>query len=214
MVSRQTTVLVVDDDRRFCRLLGSILQDAGMEVILAHSAEEALVAARGRRPDAAILEVVLPRLGGYALLRELRGEHGDDLPVIFVSGERVDPLDRATGILLGGDDYLVKPIYPEELLARLGRLLPATRAHGTWPELTNREVEVLQLVAEGRPPAEIAHRLSISPKTVSSHMQRIFTKLEVHTRAQAVAVAYEAGLVRVTPSSVGHDVSAHALNAA
>jgi two-component system, NarL family, nitrate/nitrite response regulator NarL len=139
----------------------------------------------------------------------LRDECGPELPVIFVSGTRVDAIDRAAGILVGGDDYLVKPVDPDELLARLRRLLERA---GAWSrpqpsDLSEREVEVLQLVAEGWPPAELATKLIISPKTVSSHMQRILTKLGVHTRAQAVAVAYEAGLIRVSRN--GHEVEAH-----
>jgi DNA-binding NarL/FixJ family response regulator len=124
----------------------------------------------------------------------------------------MEPLDRAAGILVGGDDYLVKPVHPEELLARLQRLLhPRRRSdNGVVAELTSREVEVLQLVAEGWPPAEVADKLSISRKTVSSHMQRVFTKLHVHTRAQAVAVAYEAGLIRVTANGGDGEVVAHA----
>src|SRR5436189_259784 len=86
---------------------------------------------------------------------------------------------RRAAVLVGGDDYLVKPADPDELLARLRRLLERA---GTWrkpqtSDLSEREVEVLQLVAEGWPPAEVASKLVISRKTVSSHMQRILTKL-------------------------------------
>lgn len=197
---RQNTILIVDDDGIFCSFVEALLGDAGFETLVARSVEEAVKTARDKRPDAAIIDVVLPGRGGYGLCRELREEHGDDLPVIFVSGERSDPIDRAAGILVGGDDYLVKPVHPEELLARLRRLLERSRrfAHQPASDLTAREIEVLQLVAEGLPPVEVARRLFISRKTVSSHMQRIFTKLDVHTRAQAVAVAYEAGLIRVS----------------
>src|SRR5437899_3487312 len=99
---------------------------------------------------------------------------------------------------------MVKPVDPDELSARLRRLLERSRAWGksTTSDLSEREIEVLQLVAEGLPPADVARQLVISPKTVSSHVQRILTKLNVHTRAQAVAVAYEAGLIRVSPNEV------------
>jgi DNA-binding NarL/FixJ family response regulator len=221
---RQATVLVVDDDEGFCTFLSSLLEGAGMEALSALSVEEAAALARERRPDAAIIDVVMPGRGGYGLCRELREEHGHALPVIFVSGERAEPMDRAAGILVGADDYLTKPVHPDELLARLRRLLD--RIHGTArpapTELSKREVEVLQLVAEGWPPAEVARRLFISRKTVSSHIQRIFVKLDVHTRAQAVAVAYEAGLIRVNGNGAnganGHndhvDVEGHLAAAA
>jgi DNA-binding NarL/FixJ family response regulator len=207
MAVRRTTVLVVDDDASFCAFLSSLLASASMDAVEASDAATAIAAARERRPDAAILDVALPGVSGYGLCRELRDVYGPDLPVIFVSGTRTDPIDRAAGLLVGGDDYLVKPIDPDELLARLRRLLERARAwtRASSVELSEREIEVLQLVAEGLPPAEVAKRLVISPKTVSSHVQRIMSKLDVHTRAQAVAVAYEAGLIRVT----ANEVSAH-----
>jgi DNA-binding NarL/FixJ family response regulator len=201
-------VLVVDDDPDFRAFLSCLLASASMETVEADSTEAAVAAARAGRPDAAILDVALPGVSGYGLCRELRDLYGPDLPVLFVSGSRTDPIDRAAGLLVGGDDYLVKPVDPDELLARLRRLLERSR---TWSKkassagLSDREIEVLQLVAEGLPPGEVARRLVISPKTVSSHVQRILTKLDVHTRAQAVAVAYEAGLIRVAP----HEVEAH-----
>jgi DNA-binding NarL/FixJ family response regulator len=116
-------------------------------------------------------------------------------------------------MLVGGDDYLVTPVDPDELLARLRRLLERARAWSkpSSSHLSDREVQVLQLIAEGLPPAEVARRLVISPKTVSSHVQRILTKLDVHTRAQAVAVAYEAGLIRVSPNEVEAHLAALSL---
>ena len=204
MAARRMTVLVVDDDANFRAWMASLLASASMDTIEAGDANEAIIAARSHRPDAAILDVALPGVSGYGLCRELRDLYGPDLPVLFVSGSRTDPIDRAAGMLVGGDDYLVKPVDPDELLARLRRLLERARAWSkpSSTHLSDREVQVLQLIAEGLPPNEVARRLVISPKTVSSHVQRILTKLDVHTRAQAVAVAYEAGLIRVSPNEV------------
>ena len=207
MAVRRIGVLVVDDDASFRGMLSTLLESASIDVMEAGSSGEAIGAARKRRPDAAILDVELPGVSGYGLCRELRDAYGPDLPVIFVSGTRTDPIDRAAGILVGGDDYLVKPVDPDELLARLRRVLERSRlwVKPAAVDLSEREIEVLQLVAEGLPPAEVARRLVISPKTVASHVQRILTKLNVHTRAQAVAVAYEAGLIRVSANDVeGH----------
>src|SRR5438876_12101546 len=213
MPGRRVAVLVVDDDPGFCEFIHSLFDNAGLDVLPASEADSAMAMARQQHADAAILDVELPGVSGYELCRELRDECGPDLPVIFVSGTRVDAIDRAAGILVGGDDYLVKPVDPDELLARLRRLLERA---GAWSkphtsDLSDREVEVLQLVAEGWPPAKVASKLVISQKTVSSHMQRILTKLGVHTRAQAVAVAYEAGLIRVSwdGNGNGSDVEAH-----
>jgi DNA-binding NarL/FixJ family response regulator len=205
-----TTVLVVDDDPGFRRFVVETLASAGFSMIEAADADGAIAAARRRAPGAVVLDVALPGVSGFGLCRELRDRHGDHLPVVFVSGERRDPLDRAAGILVGGDDYLVKPVHPDELVARLRRILERANGrngNGSTTDLTDREVEILQLVAEGGSAADVAARLYISTKTVSSHMQRIFTKLGVHSRAQAVAIAYSAGLIRVAARH--GDVEAH-----
>jgi len=213
---RRTTllvVLVVDDDPGFRGFVASLLESGGLEAVQAGDAIEAMAAATGRPPDGAILEVELPRVSGFGLCRELRGGCGPGLPVMFVSGTRVEAIDRAAGILIGGDDYLIKPVDPDEFLARVRRLLERS---GAWNnpsavDLTDREIEVLQLLAEGVPPTEIGKRLFISPNTVSSHVERILAKLDVHTRAHAVAVAFEAGILRTSSlAAVGssqHDAS-------
>ncbi len=210
MAMRQPKILVVDDDPCFLGFLVALLRGASFEPIEAGDAKAAIVAVGRSRPDAAILDVALPGVSGYGLCRELREVLGAEIPVLFVSGSRVDAIDRAAGLLVGGDDYLVKPIDPDELLARLRRLIERARS---WTKpatsgLSGREIEVLQLLAEGLPPTRVAARLVISPKTVSSHVQRILSKLDVHTRAQAVAVAYESGVIRF--SANGGDVQAHA----
>jgi two-component system, NarL family, nitrate/nitrite response regulator NarL len=208
MAVRHAAVLAVDDDSCFRGLLAALLESANFTVLDAEDASSALALTGKHRPDAAILDVDLPGMSGYSLCRELRTSFGADLPVIFISGSRIDAIDRTAGMLIGGDDYLVKPVDPDELIARLHRLLERSRVWSKVPshDLTEREIEVLQLIAEGYPPAEVAKRLVIAPKTVSSHMERILAKLDVHTRAQAVAVAYEAGLIRVTQRAevVGH----------
>ena len=209
MAARKTRVLVVDDDERFSRFLAALLLSAGYCVVTAASADEAIAASRQARIDAAVIDVVMPGRGGYSICRELREEVASDLPVIFISGDRVDPFDRAAGIIAGGDDYLVKPVHPDELLARLDRLLARSRGRALKPalELSEREIEILQLIPEGCPPGELARQLFIAPKTVSSHVQRIFVKLGVHTRAQAVAMAYAAGLIQV--EAAPDEVEAH-----
>jgi DNA-binding NarL/FixJ family response regulator len=146
-----------------------------------------------------LLDVNLPEMSGYNVCRELRAAYGDRLPIVFLSGYRTEGLDRAAGLLIGGDDYVVKPPDIDELLARVRRLIERSREQPAAPVdgfgLTPRELEVLRLLGSGRRAPEIAAELLISPKTVSSHIQNIFRKLDVHSRAQAVARAYEYGLV-------------------
>lgn len=188
-------VLIVDDDAAFRTLLVGLLDRSGFRVRVAKTGEEGLALARRERPAAVVLDVRLPGISGWEVCHELRGRHGDEVAILFVSGERIESLDRVAGLLLGGDDYLVKPFAPDELLARLKRLVRRTTADPAHTRLTPRELEVLGLLAEGKRGSEIAAELVISPKTVSTHVDRILAKLGVHSRAQAVALAYRERLL-------------------
>src|SRR2546426_9900164 len=95
----------------------------GLDVTEARLGEEALEAAAAQRPAAVILDVCLADIDGFEVCRELRERCGEALPIVFVSGERLESHDRVAGLLIGADDYLVKPIDPDELIARLRRLL-------------------------------------------------------------------------------------------
>jgi DNA-binding NarL/FixJ family response regulator len=140
----------------------------------------------------------MPGLSGYEVCRALREEHAQAFPVMFVSGERTESFDRVAGLTIGADDYLTKPFEADELLARLRGLL--RRFDSIEPPvsvLTKREQQVLGLLADGLDQAEIARRLVISPRTVGTHIEHILAKLGVHSRAEAVAVAYRLQLVSV-----------------
>lgn len=189
--------MIADDHAAFRGLVTAQLESAGIKTIEAKDGREALE--RAGEADVVLLDVNLPDMSGYSVCRELRAEHGERLPIVFVSGYRTESMDRAAGLLIGGDDDVVKPPDFDELLARVRRLLERGQesydSASTGFGLTRRELEVLQLLGSGARAPEIAADLGISPKTVSSHLQSIFRKLDVHSRAQAVARAYEHGLV-------------------
>jgi DNA-binding NarL/FixJ family response regulator len=198
------SVLIVDDDANYRAFVSAALARVGYETTEAASGEEALTSVRGRRPSCVLLDVLLPGVTGYAVCRELRDEYGEELPIIFVTGERTEPGDRVAGLLLGADDYVVKPFDPDELLARVRRSIVRSdlslRRNGDAKRsafgLTGRERDILMLLAEGRRQEAIAAELVISPKTVATHIQRILAKLGVHSRAEAVAFAHREGLTR------------------
>jgi DNA-binding NarL/FixJ family response regulator len=190
-------VLVVDDDPDFRAFVCTALADAGYAAREAATGRQATSLARVVRPDIVLLDVKLPDVSGHEVCKQLRESLGESLPIILVSGEKTDDLDRVAGLLLGADDYLVKPFDTGELLARIRRVvLRAGASIGSFDsnpvqdKLTTRERQVLEMLAAGLSQNEIAEKLVISPKTVATHVQRILSKLEVHSRAQAVALAH------------------------
>jgi DNA-binding NarL/FixJ family response regulator len=200
-------VLVVDDDSGIRAVLLALLERIGCDTREASPGTEALEIAESFRPALVILDVSIPGITGYEVCHQLRERFGPSLAVIFLSGARIEALDRVAGLLIGADDYVVKPFDPDELVARIrgqlrkrerrasGRIEPAASP------LTAREREVLDLLAQGLDQNQIAKELVISPKTVATHIQHVLPKLGVHSRAQAVAIA------RRTPPR--EDVEAH-----
>jgi two-component system nitrate/nitrite response regulator NarL len=200
--SASSPVLVVDDDPSYRAFVTDAMTRAGFGVHQVSTGADAIEFARNVLPAAVILDVVLPGATGYEICHELRDEHGEDLPIVFVSGERTEPADRVAGLLVGADDYLLKPFDPDELIVRVRRLIAkstvgpkaSSREAPHW-DLTGRETEVLRLLAEGLDQNAIARRLVISRTTVGTHIQRILAKMAVHNRAQAVALAYRERLI-------------------
>jgi two-component system OmpR family response regulator len=130
---RRPRVLVVDDEDNIAFLVGSALGLAGYAVTAAASGSEALAAAERERPDAVVLDVMLPDLDGFEVLRRLRAT-GCGAPVLFLSA-RTETADRVRGLTSGGDDYIVKPFALEEVVARVGvalRRRGADSAPGRW----------------------------------------------------------------------------------
>jgi len=195
-------VLVADDDASTRALVSSALGRVGLAVREFDGGASALRDAKSDRPSIVLLKVELGDICGYEVCRELRDAYGDSLPIVFISGTRTEPRDRVAGLLIGADDYLVEPLDPDELVARVRRLLETAPVRHYAPpkasaleRLTDREREVLSLLAEGLRQPEIAQQLVISPKTVATHIQRVLEKLGVHSRSQAVAVAHRMGLL-------------------
>jgi DNA-binding NarL/FixJ family response regulator len=201
----------------------TLLERIDCETIAAADGRQALDLARSERPALVLLDINLPGVSGYEVCRELREAFDGDISIIFVSGERTEPYDRVAGLLLGADDYIVKPFDDGELLARVRSALrhsdTAPRGTGNGSKsssiasLTAREREVLQLLAHGLTQVDIAGKLVISPKTVGTHIQRILGKLGVHSRAQAVVLAHEQGLAAGNGDALadaeGHILTAH-----
>jgi len=214
-MERGDTVLIADPDEASRDLLSGVLRNAGYEPLEASSGDEAIELARAHAPAAAILEIPLPGLSGYELCTALRVEFGADMPVIFLTGTRVEPYDRVAGLLLGADDYVTKPYSAGELLVRLRNLLHRRadpQASRFARRLTKREHEVLELMAEGLQHDEIAQRLVISPKTVATHAEHILQKLGARGRAQAIAIAYHHRILQPGPAPAVLNVAAASMD--
>lgn len=192
-------ILVADDDPDSRRAIADALSRAGHITAVTGDGDEALAIAEHERPVLVIAEVLLPGVSGYELCRAVKDWYGTRVPVILISDRRTEPADRVAGLLIGADDYVVKPVFPAELVVRVRRLLGDPRAGAGGlsgvDDLTPRERDVMTLMSEGLSQVEIAERLIITQRTVAKHVEHILTKLRVHTRAQAVALTLRGGPV-------------------
>lgn len=116
-------VLVVDDVESELEIICRILQDAGMEVIRANDGEEAIARIREARLDLVILDVVMPRMNGFEVIRELRGDPKTaSLPVVFCTQKNTE-IDKTWGMDLGADAYINKPFEAKQFISIVQRLL-------------------------------------------------------------------------------------------
>ena len=120
------TILVVDDDPHIRQLLVFAISKAGMEALEAGDGEAALAAVSAHTPDLVILDINMPRMDGLEVCRRLRAT--GNIPILFLSS-RDDEVDRILGIELGGDDYVVKPFSPREVVARAMAILRRAAGH-------------------------------------------------------------------------------------
>jgi DNA-binding NarL/FixJ family response regulator len=201
-------ILVIEDDTKLRQHFMELLRLDGYEVLEARNGREGLERARRDPPDLVLCDITMPEMNGHRVLETLRAEpRTANLPFVFLTGwsERDD---IRTGMNLGADDYLTKPVVPDELLAairaRLRRAETAgvrstTRGPAQEPVpamleplgLTPREAEVLFWVARGKTNDEIATVLGIGLTTVKKHLESTFAKLGVENRTAAAAMALE-----------------------
>ena len=174
-----------------------LLTRGGYTVARLRSGEAALTDLRRRPPSLVLLDAELSDMSGVAACFEMREQVGPRLPIVLLCDERTGSKERVAGLLIGADDVVTRPFDPDELLARIRRLVSHAPKDGRVADLplTGREIEVLQLLASGHNQDRIAEELFISPKTVGTHIQRILKKLGVHSRTEAVSIAFRHGLV-------------------
>jgi DNA-binding response OmpR family regulator len=142
-------VLLIDDDRKLCRLIAGYLNPMGYEVVAAHSGPEGLAKVGERQWHAVLLDLMLPGMDGFEVLKRIR--HSSDVPVLMLTA-RGEEADRIVGLELGADDYLPKTCSSREMLARLRAV--TRRSHRPEQEPPSREkdlrVGVLRLQPDSR----------------------------------------------------------------
>jgi DNA-binding NarL/FixJ family response regulator len=217
MSETRVTVMVVDDHPMWRDGVARDLDEAGLTVVAtASNGTEALTRARATRPQVVVLDLQIPAPNGVEVTARLvEDDPAVRVLILSASGEQADVLEA---VKAGATGYLVKSASRKELLSAVLRVAegdtvftpglaglvlgeyrrlsdaPADTRDPDTPQLTERETEVLRLVAKGLGYKQIAERLFLSHRTVQNHVQNTLRKLQMHNRVQLVRYAIEQGL--------------------
>ena len=209
--------MIVDDHDLFRAGLRNLLEEQGVQVSgEAASGTDAVRSVREMAPDVVVMDLNMPGMGGVEATRHIAAIAPlTRVVVLTISDEDADVLDA---ILAGACGYLLKDSSIDELLAGIraasrgeslispaiaAKVLQRVRSTSAQPEiadairshLSDREIEVLKLIANGKDNAVIAAELHISPKTVKNHISNILMKLQIDNRIQAAVYAVRSGIV-------------------
>ena len=203
-------LLLADDHRMVRQSMRRSMEDAGFDVVgEASDGQEAVQLAGELRPDVVLMDVSMPVLDGIEATRQLRAGYARTQVVMLTMHADADVVRRA--LRAGAVGYLTKDCTIDEVVdaVRLaasgdgavsaGLAAAMLREAGPAAEtsVSAREIEVLQLIAEGAAPPEVAERLFISVKTVKNHLSSIYEKLEARDRTQAVLKGLRMGIIRL-----------------
>jgi len=216
------TILVVDDDLGTRLSISDYLELSGYTVITADDGVEALAMVEEYHPDLIVTDIVMPRMNGYELVRQVRQQSGFRLLPVILLTARTKTQERILGYQSGCDLYLPKPFELEELAAAIRNLLErsqiiqseyrfsqkenkAADVHNSLfteiqpsqllLSLTPREQEVLELLTHGLSNAQMGHQLHLSPRTVEKYVSSLLRKTSTSNRAELVRFAMKHGLV-------------------
>ncbi|MBQ6516760.1 response regulator transcription factor [bacterium] len=197
-------ILIVDDNPKY---LAEALPMYGYDVDVATDGLEALKAIASMNYDLILLDVMMPNMDGWDTLKAIRNNKDTKtLPVIMITAVSEDQ-KVVSGLKIGADDYILKPFVLPNLLARIEAVLRRSNwskekqkhqtltINGDLKVLTEREKDVLALVAQGASNQDIAAKLFIRDVTVKTHLNTIFKKLKVSNRTQAVLLALQMNLI-------------------
>ena len=173
-------ILVADDDLNICELLRLYLEKEGFEVVMAHDGEEAVVRFESEKPSLILLDIMMPKLDGWQVCRQIRQK--SDCPIIMLTAKG-ETCDKVLGLELGADDYVVKPFDTKEIVARIKAVLrrsgPAGAAANEVKEVSYDKLTVnmtrYELKVDGKvvdaPPKELELLFHLA-----SNPNRVFTR--------------------------------------
>ncbi len=190
-------ILVVEDDVQLAKQVASALTEAGHDAVTVHNGERALDKAKETSFDLIVLDVILPGMDGFDILRHLRSQHMASRVLMLTA--RGEVKDRVTGLQLGADDYLPKPFVMRELVARVNAL---GRRYPEEPVLTLRVGDltldvVNHQVYRGSRRIELSARELMLLKVLMREPGRVFTRTELCERVWEHAHEYDTKLVEV-----------------
>jgi two-component system, NarL family, response regulator DegU len=208
-------ILLVDDHRLVREGLRRTLEDAGFTVVgEAENGADGLAMAEELRPHVVVMDVSMPVVDGITATRRMRSRVPDARVVVLTMHADSDLLEQARSA--GAAGYLLKDASGTEVVDAVQRALDGQRTISSGvgvaaetvmpddlvqdddaPHLTDRERQILQMLADGCTPAEVAERLFISPKTVRNHLTKVYDRLGVSSRSQAIVVALQHGLIEL-----------------
>ncbi len=203
--------LMVADDHIVMRmgLVYAASAQPDMQIVAeVESGEEALEAYRTHRPDVLVLDLRMPGMDGLATIRALRADFPDARIVIYSNYARSEEIYQA--LKTGAAGFVVKNMNLKQLFEAIRRVhagekyippeLAMRMTERTLSPLSERETEVLALIAKGRTNKEIAAELGVTEGTVKLHVTSLLTKLEVNARTEALVVAVQRGIIDIEPS--------------
>jgi DNA-binding NarL/FixJ family response regulator len=206
------TLLLIDDDPNLVLLVQDYLELRGYLVITAKNGRDALKILEKDIPNLIICDVMMPEMDGYAFVKKVRDNPQTNwLPILFLSAKG-QIQDRVAGLSKGADVYMVKPFEPDELVAQieasLNQSLRMRQAQSPDlgsavsvqvpfdVELTPTEQRVIGMVAKGMSNKEIAENLSVSQRTVESHVSNMLGKTGLHNRTELARWAIEQRMIK------------------
>jgi DNA-binding NarL/FixJ family response regulator len=196
-------ILIIEDDPQLRANVVDILEMEGYQVLAAAHGREGVEVARREMPELVLCDIMMPEMDGHAVLQTLRADDSTArIPFVFLTA-RGEHAHVRTGMNLGADDYLIKPVRLDDLLAAIEARLERSRQYGGFKAdfntakplealgLTPREAEILLWVAQGKTNAETGMILNITLATVKKHLENIYQKLRVESRNSATLRALE-----------------------